>query len=147
MSDTLKEELHEDMTSARRAGDRFTRTVLSTVLSEIRNREIETGEDADDDEVRKVLAKAVKQREEAARQMRDGGRPELAEKEEREAELLTEYLPPGLDADEVRAMVREIIDDGADQLGAVMGRLMPKIRGRFEGQEANRIAREELEGA
>lgn len=145
MSDTLKEELHQDMTAARRGGDRFTRTVLSTVLSDIRNREIETGEDADDDEVRKVLAKAVKQREEAARQMRDGGRPELAEKEEKEVELLSEYLPPALDADEVRAMVREIMADGGDQIGAVMGRLMPKIRGRFEGQEANRIVREELE--
>lgn len=145
MSDTLKEELHQAMTAARRGGDRFTRTVLSTVLSDIRNREIETGEDADDDEVRKVLAKAVKQREEAARQMRDGGRPELAEKEEKEVELLSEYLPPALDADEVRAMVREIMADGGDQIGAVMGRLMPKIRGRFEGQEANRIVREELE--
>lgn len=145
MSDTLKEELHQDMTAARRGGDRFTRTVLSTVLSDIRNREIETGEDADDDEVRRVLAKAVKQREEAARQMRDGGRPELAEKEEKEVELLSEYLPPALDADEVRAMVREIMADGGDQIGAVMGRLMPEIRGRFEGQEANRIVREELE--
>lgn len=142
---TLKEELHQDMTAARRAGDRFTRTVLSTVLSEVRNREIETGEDADDDEVRNVLSKAVKQREEAARQMRDGGRPELADKEEKEAELLSEYLPPALDAGEVREMVQAIIADGADQIGAVMGRLMPEIRGRFEGQEANRIVREELE--
>jgi len=145
LSDSLKDELHRDMTAARRAGDRFTRTVLSTVLSDIRNREIETGEDADDDEVRQVLAKAVKQREDAAQQMRDGGRPELADKEEKEAELLSEYLPPALDEDEVREMVRGIIADGADQIGPIMGRLMPEIRGRFEGQEANRIVREELE--
>lgn len=147
MSDDLKKQLQEDLNDARRAGDRFARDVLSTTLSEIRNREIETGEDADDDEVRKVIAKAVKQREDAARQMRDGGRPELADKEEREGELLSEYLPPALDEDEVRTLVREIIEGGAEQIGPVMGRLMPKIRGRFEGQEANRIVREELEKA
>lgn len=135
------------MNDARRAGDRFARTVLSTTLSEVRNREIETGEEADDDEVRKVIAKAVKQREEAAGQMREGGRPELAEKEEKEAELLSGYLPPALGGEEVRAMVREIIEGGADQIGPVMGQLMPKIRGRFEGEEANRIVREELEKA
>ncbi|MDX1567013.1 MAG: GatB/YqeY domain-containing protein [Longimicrobiales bacterium] len=147
MSDTLKQELQEDLNEARRAGDRFARDVLSTTLSEIRNREIEMGEEADDEEVRAVIAKAVKQREEAARQMRDGGRPELADKEMKEAELLSEYLPPPLEEDEVRAMVREIIEGGADQIGPVMGQLMPKIRGRFEGQEANRIVREELERA
>ncbi|MFP3949434.1 MAG: GatB/YqeY domain-containing protein [Gemmatimonadota bacterium] len=147
MADTLKKEMQEDLNEARRAGDRFARDVLSTTLSEVRNREIEMGDEADDDEVRNVISKAVKQREEAARQMRDGGRPELADKEMREAELLSDYLPPPLDEEEVRSMVREIIEGGADQLGSVMGRLMPKIRGRFEGQEANRIVREELERA
>lgn len=145
MTSGLKDDIREDLNEARRAGDRFTRTVLSTILSDIRNREIETGEDADDDEVRSVLARAVKQRHEAAEQMRDGGRPELAEKEEREAELLSDYLPPPLDEDDVREMVREAIEDGADSIGPIMGRIMPRIRGRFEGEDANRIAREELE--
>lgn len=144
MSSDLKREIIEDMNEARKAGDRFSRDVLSMVLSDIRNREIDTGEDADDEEVRDVVARAVKQREEAAQAMRDGGREELAEKEEREAGLLKEYLPPGLDEDEVREMVREIIDDGADAIGPVMGRLMPRIRNRFDGKEANRIVREEL---
>jgi len=91
-----------------------------------------------------VVARAVKQREEAAGAMEEGGRSELAEKERREAELLEEYLPEPLDEEEVRSLVREIIDDGADQIGPVMGRLMPRIRNRFDGKEANRIVREEL---
>ena len=147
MSSGLKKQIQEDLNDARRAGDRLTRDVLSMVLSDIRNREIEIGEDADDDEVRRVLSKAVKQREEAAEQMRKGGRPELAEKEEREAEIVTEYLPPPLDEDRVREMVREAIDQGADSIGPVMGRIMPRIRGRFDGKEANRIVREELEAS
>ncbi len=146
MSSDLKARIFEDLNDARRAGDRFTRTVLSTVLSDVRNREIETGEEADDEEVEGVVAKAVKLRHEAAEAMREGGREELAEKEEKEAELLEQYLPEPLDETEVRAMVREIIDEGADDIGAVMGRLMPRIRNRFEGKEANRIVREELDG-
>ena len=46
--------------------------------------------------------------------------------------------------EEVRALVREAIVGGAEQMGAVMGRLMPLIKGRFDGKEANRIVREEL---
>lgn len=144
MASPLKDEIFEDLNDARRAGDRFSRSVLSMVLSDIRNHEIEIGHEADDAEVRRVLARAVKQREEAAEKMREGGREELAEKEEREAELLSEYLPPPLDEDEVREMVREEIESGADSIGPIMGALMLRIRGRFDGKEANRIVREEL---
>jgi hypothetical protein len=54
------------------------------------------------------------------------------------------YLPPALSESEVHAIVREAIDAGATEMGAVMGRIMPLIRGRFDGKEANRIVREEL---
>lgn len=144
MPSDLKQRLQEDLNGARRKKDRLRTLVLSTTLSEVRNHEIAQGEEADDDDVIQVLSRAVKQRHEAAGQMRDGGREELAEKEEREAEILSEYTPPPLDDEEVRAMVREAIADGADAIGPVMGRVMPRIRGRFDGREANRIVREEL---
>lgn len=144
MPESLKQSLRRDLDAARKARDKFKTRVLSTVLSDIRNREIETGGEADDQEVRSVLARAVKQRGEAAEQMRSGGRPELAEGEEAEAELLREYLPRPLTEEEVRAMVREAIDEGITEMGPIMGRIMPRLRGRFEGKEANRIVREEL---
>ena len=144
MASGLKDAIREDMNEARKAGDRFRSTVLSMVLSDIRNREIELRGEIGDEGVRGVLAKAVKQREEAAAQMREGGRPELAEKEEREVVLLSEYLPPPLSEDDVRALVREAIEDGAEAIGPIMGRLIPEIRGRFDGGEASRIVREEL---
>ena len=93
-----------------------------------------------------VVTRAIKQRKDASEQMRDAGRDELAEREEAQIEVLSDYLPEDLDEDEVRAMVRELIDSGADQMGPLMGRLMPRIRGRFDGKEANRIVREELGG-
>jgi hypothetical protein len=141
---TLKARLQADLNQARRDRDRVRTLVLSTTLSEVRNREIELGAEASDDDVLQVIGRAIKQRRDAAEQMAAGGRPELAEKEEREAELLGAYLPEQLGEDDVRGLVREIVEGGADQMGAVMGQLMPRIRGRFDGKEANRIVREEL---
>lgn len=144
MSGTLKEELRRAMDQARRDRDRVRASVLSTTLSDLRNREIEEGREADDDLAREVLARAIKQRRESAEQMRSAGRGELADKEAREAEVLQEFLPPPLSDEEVRGMVRELLEEGMNDVGPVMGRLMPRIRGRFDGGRANRIVREEL---
>jgi hypothetical protein len=55
-------------------------------------------------------------------------------------------MPEGLSEDEVREIVRSILSNGPRELGPVMGQLMPRIKGRFDGREANRIVREELAG-
>ncbi len=144
MSNELKERLRADLNAARRAREKLRTLVLSTTLSDLRNREIEIGEDADDAEVVGVLTKAVKRRKDAAEQMRAGGREDLAQKEEQEAEILGAYLPEKLSEEDVREMVRELLAEGPRELGPVMGRLMPRLRGRFDGKEANRIVREEL---
>ena len=141
---SLKDKLRSDLDGARRARDRERTLVLSTTLAEVRNKEIELGASLDDDGVRNVFARAIKQRRDAAAQMTDGGRPELAEKELAQAKVLQEYLPPELTPGEVRDMVREIIAGGAGHMGAVMSGLMPRIRGRFDGKAATRIVREEL---
>ena len=137
--------LRADLTSARKARDKLRTLVLSTVISEVRNKEIDSRTELDDDGIVQVLSKGIKQRKDAADQMRAASREELAETEEAQSKVLTEYLPEGLSEDEVRALVKQAIADGADQMGALMGRIMPQIRGRFDGKEANRIVREELE--
>lgn len=147
MSSDLKSRMKNDLDEARRARDKARTVLLSTTLSEIRNREIEEKKELSDEEVVEVVARAVKQRRESAEQMADAGRDELAAKEESEAELLETYLPEQLEDDEVRALVREAIAGGADGIGPVMGRIMPKLKGRFDGSRANRIVREELDRA
>lgn len=143
-AESLKERLRRDLVEARRARDRERTLLLTTTLSELRNREIELRRDAGEDDVVDVLGRAIKRRREAAEQMRVGRRPELAEKEEREAEWLTAYMPAALTEQEVRDLVRSAITEGATNMGAVMGRVMPVIKGRFDGREASRIARDEL---
>lgn len=146
MKASLKDTLRSDLNDSRRGRDRERTLVLSTALAEVRNREIATGADLDDEGVRGVLARAVKQRLDAAAQMRDGGRPELATREEEQAKMLRAYLPAELDAERVHEIVRELIAGGAGHMGAVMSGLMPKIRGRFDGKAASAIVREELAG-
>lgn len=146
MKSSLKDTLRSDLDGARRGRDRERTLVLSTALADVRNREIEAKALLDDEGVRGVLARAVKQRLDAAEQMRDGGRPELAAREEAQAGILRAYLPAELSAGEVRGMVREIVAAGAGDIGAVMSALMPRIRGRFEGRAASAIVREELGG-
>jgi uncharacterized protein YqeY len=118
--------------------------VLTSALSEIRNREIELRKPADDEIVRDVLSRGIKQRKESAEQMRAAGREELALKEESESAILLGFLPPQLDEADVRSIVKEILAGGAAGVGPVMAKLAPQIKGRFDGKEANRIVREEL---
>ena len=140
----LKQQIQSDLAEARKERDKTRTQCLSMTLSEIRNREIEVGRELDDDGVQEVVTKAVKQRRDAAAQMREGGREELAEKEESEVTTLEAYLPKQLDDEEVRSIIREIVEGGADQMGPLMGRLMPRIRGRFDGKRAQELVREAL---
>lgn len=144
MSHELKNRLRSDLISARKDRDKLRTLVLSTILADVHNREIELGAELSDDQTVKVLSRGIKQRKDAASQMRAAGRDELANGEEAQLTVLSEYLPEGMSEDEVRALVRAAIEDGVDQMGMLMGRVMPQIRGRYDGKEANRIVREEL---
>lgn len=146
MSSELKARLQADLNAARKQRDKLRTLVVSTALSDVRNKEIDQGGDLDDEGVIEVITRAIKQRRDASEQMRAAGRPELADKEDEQSSVLAEYLPEGMSEDEVRALVREIIAGGVGEMGPLMGQVMPKIRGRFDGKEANRIVREELAG-
>lgn len=143
---SLKDTIRADLNAARRERDKPRTTLLTMTISEIKNKEIEIQHELSDPEVVDVIQKAIKRRKEAADQMRAGNRVELAEKEENEASLLAGYLPPQMTETEVRAMIKETIAGGATTMGAVMGKIAPRIKGVFDGREANRIVKEELGG-
>jgi uncharacterized protein YqeY len=145
MTESLRDRIRADLNTARRERDKLRTLVLTTTLSDVKNREIELRHDLTDPEVLEVVQRAVKRRKEASEQIRAAGRAELADKEDMEAEILKSYLPRQLAEEDVRALVREAITGGADNLGAVMSRIMPAIKGFFDGKEANRIVKEELE--
>lgn len=143
----LKDTIRDELNSARKQRDKLRTVLFTSTLSEIKYKEVELGREATDADVLDVINKAIKRRREASDQMRAGNRLDLAEKEDQEAALLTKYLPAQLSEDEVRGLVREAIAAGANNMGAVMGKIMPKLKGAFDGREANRIVKEELENA
>ena len=133
-----------ELNDARKAQDKDRVLLVGTVLSEIKNREIELKRALVDDDVVEVVRKAIKRRRESVEMYEQAGRTELAATERREAEALEVYLPAAPSDDEVRSAVREAITGGAKNIGVVMGKVMPRFKGRLDGGVINRIAREEL---
>ena len=136
--------LQGDLNASRKAQDKSATLLLGTVLSEIKNRRIELRQDLADPEVVEVLRKAIKKRRESVEMYDKAGRNDLAERERAEAAALEQYLPPAVSDDELRSAVRSAIAAGANNIGAVMGKVLPQFKGRAEGGTINAIAREEL---
>jgi uncharacterized protein len=136
--------LQGDLNSARKSQDKPATLLLSTVLSEVKNKKIELRRDPADAEVIDVLRKSIKRRRESAEMYVKGDRKDLADKETNEAAALEKYLPAQVSDDELRVAVRAAIDGGAKQIGAVMGKVLPQFKGRADGSTINAIAREEL---
>ena len=136
--------LQGDLNSARKSQDKAGTLLLSTVLSEIKNKKIELRRDPADADVIDVVRKSIKRRRESIEMYTKGARKDLADKEMAEAAALEKYLPAQVSDDELRAAVRAAIAGGATQIGAVMGKVLPQFKGRAEGGTINAIAREEL---
>jgi uncharacterized protein YqeY len=131
------------MTSAMKAGEKDRVGALRLVLSELQK----AAKEGDPDELA-VLRRERKRRLEAASQFRDGGRPELAEQEESEAEIIAAYLPAELSDEELAAIVAGAIEEtgatSAKDMGQVMKVVMAKSGGRADGKRASARVREAL---
>jgi len=141
---SLVERLQSDLNAARKAQDKAQVTLLGTIIADTRNREIELRRDLTDADVIDVLRKGIKRRRESIEMYEKGGREDLASAERTEAELLGKYLPAGASDDEIRIAVAAAIAGGANNVGAVMGKVMAQFKGRAEGGTINAIVREEL---
>lgn len=135
--------VRSDMTSAMKAGDRDRVGALRLVLSELQK----DAKDGGSDELA-VLRRERKRRLEAAEQFREGGRPELADREEAEARIIEGYMPAELDDAELDALVHAAIaETGArdpKDMGQVMKAVMVKAEGRADGKRASARVREAL---
>jgi uncharacterized protein len=142
---TLADRVKQDLTTAMKAGERDRVGALRLVLSELQKAEKE----GSSDEVA-VLRRERKRRQESATAFRDGGRPELAEAEDAEAEVIAAYLPAELSDDELRAIVADAVaETGAaspKDMGQVMKAAMPRVAGRADGRRVSAIAQEALRG-
>jgi len=141
------EALRAALTAARKAQDKPRTLVLSTILANLKNREIELKRPVTGDDVIDVLRKGIKTRRESVEQYAKANRPDLADAERFQIAVLEEFLPPAVDPEEIRAAVRQVIAGGARDIGKVMGKVLPQFKGRADGKDVNRIVREELQAS
>jgi uncharacterized protein YqeY len=147
---TLKEQVHEQMTAALRAGDKLRLGALRMLAAAITNREKEILHELSDDEVREVAGKEVKKRSESIEAFGSAGRTELAEKERAERDVLQPFAPEQLSDAEVDALIDEAISSteasSMKEMGAVMGAVMASAKGKVDGSLVQRKVRERLGG-
>jgi uncharacterized protein YqeY len=133
---TLKNQIKEDMKSAMKAGDKDRLKVVRLVMAAMKQVEVDTRTELDDAGVLTVLEKMVKQRRDSVEQFEKGGRDDLAAAERQEIEVLQDYLPEQLSADELEALVDEVIAatgaEGMRDMGKVMGQIKARAAGRAD---------------
>ena len=145
---SIKKQLRDALTEALKSGEAQRKTTLRMALASIKNAEVEAREDLAEDLVLNLVQKEVKARQETIEAAKQANRPDLIEKAEQEIKILSEFLPQQLSAEELKALVQEAIQESGassmSEIGKIMGALMPKIRGRADGKQANQFVRELL---
>ena len=135
---SLRDRVQSDITAAMRGGDTLRRDVLRMVANAAYNVEKRNQKPLTDDEFLGVLTREVKTRRESVEAYTNGGRSDLADKEQAEIDILSEYLPQALNEAELATLVTEGIAatgaTSARDLGKVMGWLAPRTRGRADGK-------------
>jgi uncharacterized protein YqeY len=147
----LKDQIQSDLKTAMIAKNEEGLSTIRMLKSALQYFEIQkggAGYEATDEDVIEVVGREIKKRKEAIEMYEKGGRAELAEKESRELELLKGYLPQQLSEEEIRDIVKNAISQtGASsiqEMGKVMGAIMPLTKGKADGQVFSQIVRENL---
>ena len=149
---TIEERLWADLKEALKAGPRAERrkSTIRMVRAAIHNAQIDLHRPLTEAEVEELLRRQVKQRRDSIDAFRQGGREELAANEQAEIDVIQQYLPQQMSAEEVTAVAREIIAaTGAASLsdiGKVMPVIMARLKGQAEGRTINQVVRQLLSG-
>ena len=145
----LKESLTNDLKDAMRQRDAVRRDTIRLLLSAIGYEEKAKRTDAlADDAVLQVLSRQAQQRRDSIEAYEKGNRPDLVAKEEAELAIVIQYLPQPLSEDEIAAIVQSAIADvsatGPQDMGKVMGKVMPQVRARADGKQVSALVNQTL---
>lgn len=150
----LKKDFQENLKQSMKARDELRTSVLRLLLSAINYYEIQkggAGYEASDEDVLTVLQSEAKKRRESIEQFKAGNRQDLVDKETKELEILQTYLPAQMGEEEIKKLVAEAVAQtgatGMQDMGKVMGALMPKVKGKADGNLVSQIVKTELTNA
>jgi uncharacterized protein YqeY len=142
---SLSQKIIDDLKQAMKAKDASRISCLRMLKSAMKNKQVEKGDELEDQEIQNVISSLIRKGQEAAKEFRAGERPDLASKEEEEIKIFYGYLPEQLTPADIEKNLKEIISEisatGPKDLGKVMKAAMARMAGKAQGKEVNEIAR------
>lgn len=145
---SLKDRLTEDMKAAmkEKEGGKIKLSVIRMVRSSIKNVEIEKKKELSEEEIIEVLSRELKKRKDSLEEYEKFGRQDIADGLKEEIGILMEYLPEQMSEGEIRVLVQAAVDEvkpeGPKDMGKVMAKLMPQVKGKADGKLVNQIVKE-----
>lgn len=146
----LKDKIKEDLKTSMLARDELKTSTLRMLLSSLKNYEIDKGlnYEATDEDTLNIISKEIKKRRESVEAYNNAGREESAKKEQIELNILSAYQPEQMGEDEIKQIVQKAIEQtGASSMqdmGKLMGVIMPQIKGKADGNLVNKVVREKI---
>lgn len=138
---SLKEQLMSDLKESMKQKDKFRKNVITMVRAGIKQKEVDERIELSDEQVVDIISKQVKVKRDSIASFEQGGRDDLVQNTYKEIEILMEYLPKQLTNDELEAIVREVINEvnatSMKDMGKVMGKLAPLIKGKADSGVAS----------
>lgn len=145
---SLKNKLMEDLKLSMRNKDTIRKNTITMVRAAVKQKEVDERKEITDDEIIDIISKQFKEKRAAIDEFRKGNRDDLIEQTEKEMDILLEYLPEQLGEEEVEEIVRETIEEvnatSMKDMGLVMKTVMPKVKGRTDGNIVSNIVRKIL---
>ncbi|MDI6615071.1 MAG: GatB/YqeY domain-containing protein [Syntrophaceae bacterium] len=144
----IREQVGAAMVKAAKDKDKETLSTLRMIKSALHNREIDLKDQFGETEILQVLSSMIKQRKDSVEQFKQGGRPELAEKEAKEIEVIQGFMPKQLSSEEIDALIGQAIEEtgatGIRDMGKVMKILMPTVTGKADGKAVGEAVKARL---
>ena len=145
---SLKERLMADLKDAMKNKDKLRKDVITMVRAAIKQKEVDERVELDDADIENIISKQLKEKKSSIEEFKKGNRQDLVDQTNAEIEILLKYLPEQLSDEELKEIIKKIIDENEitsmRDIGKLMKNVMPLIKGKADGKQVNIIAKELL---
>ncbi|MBS5945414.1 MAG: GatB/YqeY domain-containing protein [Peptoniphilus harei] len=145
---SLKERLMADLKEAMKSKDKLRKDVITMVRAAIKQKEVDERVELDDSDILDIVSKQLKEKKSSIDEFKKGNREDLVKQTNDEIEILLKYLPEQLSDEELKEIIKKVIDENEitsmKDIGKLMKNVMPLIKGKADGKQVNLIAKELL---
>lgn len=140
---SLKKRLMEDLKTSMKNKDKIKKNAVTLIRSSIKQQEVDTRKDLNDDDIIEIISKQIKQKKNSIEDFKKGNREDLIELTKQEISILETYMPEQLSDDELEDIVKKAVEETEAKtkrdIGKVMSKVMPLVKGRADGNQVNKI--------